>query len=158
MKKIILIAVAAVVLLGGGGAGVFVYLSMQQKPSTAAAAKPAKPVPPKPIFFAQLGDIVVTVPADSSDPTASFVQITLQLGSFDPNAVADFDNLQPIIKAQVITLLMSQTAKQLMDTSTHPALTKSVLDIANHVLDTSANYTPPNPFTAAYITNLVEQN
>jgi hypothetical protein len=26
------------------------------------------------------------------------------------------------------------------------------------VLNKAANYTPPNPFTAGYITNLVEQN
>ena len=94
MEKIILIAVAAVVLLGGGIGGVFAYLSLQHH------AKPvAKVVPPKPIYFAQLGDIVVTVPADTSDPTTTYVQITLQFSSFDTNAITSFDNLQPIIKS-----------------------------------------------------------
>ena len=153
MKKIILIAVAAVVLLGGGIGGVFFYLSMHH-------AKPAaaKLPPPRPIFFAELADMVVTVPADTDDTTATYVQITLQFSSFDTNAVTMFGNLQPIIKSQVIALLMGKTAKALMDPSTHDALTRSCLAIANQVLDKSASYTPPNPFTAAYITNLVEQN
>jgi len=151
MKKIILIAVAAVVLLGGGIGGVFFYLSMHH--TKTAVAKP-----PQPIYFAQLGDIVITVPADTSDPTSTYVQITLQFSSFDTNAVTTFSNLQPIIKSQVITLLMGKTAKELMDPATHDALTKSCLTITNQVLNKAANYTPANPFTAAYITNLVEQN
>jgi len=151
MKKIILIAVAAVVLLGGGIGGVFAYLSLHHPKS---AAK----ILPKPIYFAQLGDIVVTVPADANDPTSTYVQITLQFSSFDTNALTSFDNLQPIIKSQVIALLMAMSAKELMDPASHDAISKSCLTIANQVLNKAAAYTPPNPFTAAYITNLVEQN
>jgi flagellar basal body-associated protein FliL len=153
MKKIILIAVVAVVLLGGGIGGTFFYLSMHH-----AKTASKLPPPPKPIYFAQLADMVVTVPADTGDSTSTYVQITLQFSSFDTNAVTDFTNLQPIIKSQIIALLMSKTAKQLMDPSTHDDLTKSSLTITNQVLNKAANYTPPNPFTAAYITNLVEQN
>lgn len=153
MKKIILIA-AAIVLLGGGSGGALFYLSLHR--AAAMAHKP--PPPPKPIYFAQLADLVVTVPADTNDPTSSYVQITLQFSSLDPNAVTAFGNLQPIIKAQVIALLMSETAKSLMDPATHNDLTRTCLGIANQVLNKSANYTPPSPFTAAYITNLVEQN
>ncbi len=153
MKKIILIAVVTAVMLGGGIGGAFYYLSMHR---TATAAH--KPPPPKPIYFAQLADIVITVPADTDDSTSTYVQITLQFSSFDPNAVTDFNNLEPIIKSQIITLLMTKTAKSLMDPSSHDDLTKTCLAIANQVLNKSANYTPPNPFTAGYITNLVEQN
>jgi flagellar basal body-associated protein FliL len=153
MKKIILIAVLAAVLLGGGIGGAFFYLSMHH-----AATAHKLPPPPKPIYFAQLADLVVTVPADAGDSTATYVQITLQFSSFDQNAVNEFGNLQPIIKSEIITLLMAKTAKSLMDPSTHDDLTKTCLTIANQVLNKSANYTPANPFTAAYITNLVEQN
>jgi flagellar basal body-associated protein FliL len=153
MKKIILIAVVAAVLLGGGIGGAFFYISAHH----AATAKKL-PVPPKPIYFAQLADLVVTVPADTGDSTSTYVQITLQFSSFDQDAVTDFGNLQPIIKSQIITLLMAKNAKSLMDPSTHDELTKTCLGIANQALNKSANYTPPNPFTAAYITNLVEQN
>jgi flagellar basal body-associated protein FliL len=154
MKKFILIATAVVILLGGGIGGTFMYLSVHR----AAAAHKALLPPPKSIYFAQLADLVITVPADTGDSTSTYVQITLQFSSFDPNAVTSFDNLQPIIRSQVIALLMSKTAKSLMDPSTHEDLSKSCLTIANQVLNKSANYTPPSPFTAAYITNLVEQN
>jgi flagellar basal body-associated protein FliL len=153
MKKIILIAVVAIVLLGGGIGGAFFYLSAHHE---IEAHKP--PPPPKPIYFAQLADLVVTVPADTGDSTSAYVQITLQFSSLDPDAVTDFGNLQPIVKSQIISLLMTKTAKSLMDPSTHDDLTKTCLGIANQVLNKSADYTPPNPFTAAYITNLVEQN
>jgi flagellar basal body-associated protein FliL len=155
MKKIILIAAGTVVLLAGGVGGTIAFLTLGHHNNTAT---PAAPPPPKPIYFAQLNDVVVSVPADTNDPTSSYIQITLQFSTFDQNAVTTFTNLQPIIKAQVINLLMSQTAKSLTAPSTHDALSKTCLDIANKVLNTSANYTPPNPFTAAYITNLVEQN
>lgn len=153
MKKIILIAAVAVVVLGGGIGGIFFYLSAQH-----AAPHKHMPPPPKPIYFAQLADLVVTVPADTGDATSTYVQITLQFSSFDTNAVTSFNNLQPIIKSQIISLLMAQTAKSLMDPSTHDTLTKACLGITNQVLNKAADYTPPNPFTAVYITNLVEQN
>lgn len=155
MKKIILIAVGAVVLLAGGIGGTVAFLTMGHHNN---AATPAAPPPPKPIYFAQLDDIVVSVPADTNDSTGSYIQITLQFSTFDQKAVTTFTNLQPIVKAQIINMLMAQTAKSLITPSTHDALSKHCLDIANKVLNANANYTPPNPFTAAYITNLVEQN
>lgn len=155
MKKIILIAAGAVVLLVGGVGGTIAFLTLGHHNN---AATPTAPPPPKPIYFAQLNDVVVSVPADTNDSTSSYIQITLQFSTFDQNAVTTFTNLQPIIKAQIISLLMSKTAKSLTDPSTHDTLSKNCLDIANKVLNTSASYTPPNPFTAAYITNLVEQN
>lgn len=152
MKKIILIAGVAVVLLGGGGAA---YVLLGHSHSAAAAHKPP---PPKPILFADLSDLVITVPADTGDSTAAYIQISLQFATTEPGAVTAFANLQPIVKAQIITLLMGKTAKALMDPATHDALSKSCLAIANTVLDKSAGFTPKSPFSAVYITNLVEQN
>ena len=152
-KKIIIIAAAAaLVLLGGGGGGV-AYLYMKHH------AGPHKPPPPKPILFANLDGLVVSVPSDSSDQAnQAYVQISVEFASTDAKALASFSALQPIIKAETISLLMLQNAKQLMNPSTHPALVKSCLSIANQVLDKSAAFTPPDPFTAAYITNIVEQD
>lgn len=155
MKKIILIAAGAVVLLAGGIGGTVAFLTLGHHNNT---TKSSEPPPPMPIYFAQLNDVVVSVPADTNDLTTSYIQITLQFSTFDQNAVTTFTNLQPIITAQVINLLMSQTAKSLTDPGTHDALSKHCLDIANKVLNTTASYNPPNPFTATYITNLVEQN
>ena len=152
-KKIIIIAAAAALVLLGGGGGAVAYLHMKHH------AGPHKPPPPKPILFAELDGLVVSVPSDSTSQASQvYVQFSIEFASTDPNALASFSALQPIIKAETINLLMAQNAKQLMDPSTHPALVKNCLAIANQVLDKSAAFTPPDPFTAAYITNIVEQD
>ncbi len=152
MKKIIIAAIAAVVLLGGAG-GAFVYLHMHHH------AGPPKPKPPKPLLFADMDELVVSVPADSTGQSSqSYVQFSIEFASTNPAAITSFGALLPIIKAKTIDLLMTENAKQLMDPSTHAALAKNCLGIANQVLDVSAGFTPPNPFSAAYITNIVEQD
>ncbi|MDE2458769.1 MAG: flagellar basal body-associated FliL family protein [Rhodospirillales bacterium] len=152
MKKIIIAGVAVLVLLGGAG-GTFAYLHLHHH------AGPPKPPPPKPILFAELDSLVVSVPADSSGQSGqAYVQFSVEFASTNPAALTSFDALLPIIKAKTIDLLMTQNAKQLMDPSTHAALAKNCLAIANQVLGVSAAFTPPNPFTAAYITNIVEQD
>jgi len=115
-------------------------------------------VPPKPINFAEIAGILVNVPADTGDPAASMVQLDIQFATTDPNAVNEFNQLQPIIKSDLITLLMSQTVKTLQDPTARATLTQSATGIVNNVLTQSASYTPANPFTAAYITNLVVQD
>jgi flagellar basal body-associated protein FliL len=155
MKKIILFGgIGAVVLLAGGG-GTFAFLELRHKPT--APAKPAV-IPPKPIVFAALPDLVVSIPDDTGDPPSSYVQLTVQFATTDPNAVTAFTNLQPIIKSQIISLLMNETGKTLADPANRATLTENCLAISNTVLTKSAGYTPANPFTAAYITNLVVQN
>ena len=153
MKKIIIGAVAALVLLGGGGGGAVAYLHMHRH------AGPPKPPPPKPLLFAVLDNLVVSVPADSTGQSGqAYVQFAVEFASTNPNALTSFNALQPIIKAKTIDLLLTQNARQLMNPSTHPALAKNCLAIANQVLSQSAAFTPANPFTAAYITNIVEQD
>ena len=106
----------------------------------------------------QLDNVVVSIPADAGDPATSYVQFGIQFATTEPNAVTEFTSLQPIIKADVINLMMNETQKTLQDPAARVALTKSCLGISNSVLSASANYTPANPFTAAYITNLVVQD
>ncbi len=152
MKKILFAVLGVVVILGGAG-GTWAYLHFH------SLAKSAKPAPPKPIYFAHLDNLVVSVPADSTGQSGqAYVQFSVEFASTDPQAVAAFTNLQPIITAQVINLLMSQNAAQLMNPAAHTALAKNCLDIANGVLNKSAAYSPPNPFSAAYITNIVQQD
>ncbi|MDE1895788.1 MAG: flagellar basal body-associated FliL family protein [Rhodospirillales bacterium] len=154
MKKIIIGAIVALVLLGGAG-GAFVYLHMHKHHH----AGPPKPPPPMPLLFAELDGLVVSVPADSTGQSGqSYVQFSIEFASTNPAALTSFSALLPIIKAKTIDLLMTENAKQLMEPSTHAALAKNCLGIVNQVLDVSAGFTPPNPFSAAYITNIVEQD
>ena len=154
MNKTILFAGIGAVLLASGGGG-YAYYTMAYHPGT-----PAKPVvaPQKPLVFAAIPDIVVSVAADASDPTTSFVQLTLQFATTDPDAVTAFTAVQPIIKSQIISLLMSETVKTLGDPATRATLVQNCLKISNNAVNTSGNFTPKAPFTAAYITSFVVQN
>ncbi len=159
LRKTLMLAgiIVAAVVVGGGGT----FAAMKLLPhSKAAATGPAKAVvaAPKPIFFAQISDVVVSIPADTGEPASAFVQFAVQFASYDQNALTSFDQLQPIIKADIINLLMNETGKSLADPAARADLQTACLGIANTVLNRNANYTPPSPFTAAYITNLVVQD
>jgi len=156
LKKIITIAGVAIVVLGGGVAGTMFALGLFSHEGK-LAGKPVN-APPKPILFAELTDVVVSVPDDVGDPPSSFVQFAVQFATTDPNAVTSFTSVQPIIKSDIIGLLMNETGKALEDPATRATLAKNCLDISNNVVIHSANYASPAPFTAAYITNLVVQD
>ncbi len=154
-KKLLLTGgiAAGILILGGGGAGAyFVFLA----PHHASASTAPAPPPPKPLLFAALPDIVVSVPDTPGDPASIFVQFGIQFATTDPAALTSFDTLTPIIKSKIIDLLMGQTAKSLSDTTARHALADACLAISNSVLAAGAH--APPPFQAAYITNLVVQD
>ncbi|MDE8345379.1 MAG: flagellar basal body-associated FliL family protein [Acidocella sp.] len=158
LGKTLIIGGIIIIGLGASAGGTFVAMKfLAPNKLTVAAVKP-KIIPPKPIYFAQIPDVVVSIPQDTGDPASSFVQFAVQFSSYDQKAVSSFDQLQPIIKAEIINLLMNETGKSLADPASRLDLQTACLGIANTVLDRSANYSPPNPFTAAYITNLVVQD
>jgi flagellar basal body-associated protein FliL len=161
LKKTLIMAGIVVAAIGAGAGGTFAVMTFlmphPDKASEATAAK-AKPAPPKQVYFAELNDVVVSIPADTGQPASSFVQFGVQFATYDQNAVTTFAELQPIIKADIINLMLNETAKALQNQATRSDLAKSCLDISNTVLSRNASYTPANPFTAAYITNLVVQD
>lgn len=156
MKKM-MIAVAAVflvVLLCGGGAAY--YFIFYQHKSTNHFTKHEKP---KPILFAELTNFVVSVPKSESDLSDQvYVQMSIQFATTDPKALASFSAVLPIVQSRLLTMLMQQKADQIMNPKNHDALTKSLLSVVNQVLDKNAGFTPADPFSAAYITNIVEQD
>jgi flagellar basal body-associated protein FliL len=154
MKKLLVPIIVVVTLLLGGG-GTFAVMHFM-----APASGPAKPVivPPKPILFAATSDIVVTIPPDTGQPPSTYVQLTIEFATHDDKAPPAFDTLEPIIKADIINQMLSETSTGLQTQATRDDLVKKCLGIANAEMDKNANYTPPDPFFAAYITNLVIQN
>ncbi len=153
LKKMMIFGGIALVVLGGGVGGALFFLHHGSK---TAAAKPV--VPPKPILFAELDNVVVSIPADVGQPATSYVQFGIQFATTNPDAVTAFTSLLPIVKADVINLMMNETQKTLQDPATRSKLAANCLAISNEVLGKSADFTPANPFTAAYITNLVVQD
>lgn len=157
MKKIIIVAVAAIVLLcAAGGGAYFYFFKMKHHPEHKAAVLP----PPKPILFAQIDGLVVSVPSGGGDASTGqvFIQLSVQFATTDPKAIDSFNALQPIIQSEMVNLLMKQTAAQLMNPDTHNQLSLELLAIANSVLAQNQYFKPANPFTAAYITNIVQQD
>ncbi len=154
MKKLIIIGVAAILLLGGGGAAAYFLLLAPHAKQT--AAKP--PPKPKPLLFAELSDLVASIPPDTGQPASSYMSMSIQFATTDAAAPAAFTGIAPIAKAAVISLMLAQTAKTITDPAARAALAAACLKAVNQALTQNASYTPPNPFTAAYITNLVVQN
>jgi flagellar basal body-associated protein FliL len=153
---IVLIAILAVAASVGGTLGVTEYLHHPNP--TVASGQPPKPPPPKPLYFATLSDVTVSIPPETGAAATSYVDFSVQLSTYDQNALVPFEELQPIIKSAVITLLMNETSQSLQDPQTRVDLTKGCLHIANEVLDRNASYSPVDPFGSAYITNLVVQD
>jgi flagellar basal body-associated protein FliL len=152
---IVLVALFAVIASVGGTLGAMQYL--HHPDSVTPSADSVKP-PTKPIYFATLSDITVSIPPQSDTAATSYVEFSVQLSTYDQSALVYFEEMEPIIKSAVIALLMNETSQSLQDPQTRVDLSKGCLHIANDVLARNASYTPANPFTAAYITNLVVQD
>jgi flagellar basal body-associated protein FliL len=159
MLKILVIVLAVILAIVASVGGTLAVTSyMHHATPTVASGEAPKPLPPKPVFFATLTDVTVSIPPQVGAAATSYVAFSVQLSTYDQNALTTFEELQPIIKAAVITLLMNETSQSLQDPQTRVDLTKGCLHIANDVLARSASFSPANPFSAAYITNLVVQD
>jgi len=155
------IGVAVLVLAGIGlGAGAtFGVMRLLTPSATAAAAAPAPtPVKARPIFFSDLPGIVVSIPPQPNTPSTSYVDIDMQFATYDAKALENFNAVLPIIKADIISLLMSQTSGELQDQAVRAKVIASCLEIANNVLKQNGMANGAPPFNAAYITNLVIQD
>lgn len=155
MKKIIIAVVVVLILLVIGGGGAYYYFFKMKHHGEKTVSIPA----PKPIIFAQISNLVVSVPTKADDTTDQvFIELSVQFATTDAKAVDSFNALLPIIQAEIVNLLMKQTAVQLMDPNTHAQLSNELLAIVNGVLAKNQYFKPANPFTAAYITNIVQQD
>ena len=162
MNKLVTAGVIVLALAAGAGAmfGVMRFLPMGGAAIHAqdTAKSTEDSAHPKPIFFADLSSIVVSVPPQTGAPATSYVQIGLQFSTHDERALESFNTLQPIIKSQVINLLMSETSTALQNLTTRTELIQNSLDAVNDVLAKNAGAGSDKPFDAAYITNLVVQD
>jgi flagellar basal body-associated protein FliL len=155
MKKLIIIGVAIVLVLGGGGAAAYIFMLAPHSKTTTGKPPPPKP---KPLLFAEISDLVASIPPDTGQPVSSYMSMTIQFSTTDPAAQAAFGDIAPIIKAQIIDLMLGETGKTVSDPAARQALLAASLKAVNQALTQNTGFTPANPFTAAYITNLVVQN
>lgn len=165
MKKFLPIVVTALIalLVGAGGAfGVMKFMggSASHGPAVASAAPKVdvKKKEEKKLLFATLADVTVSVPPQPGAAATSYVNFSVKFSTDQQNALLVFEELQPIIKSAIITRLMNETTQSLQDQRSRVDLTRSCLTIVNTVMSRDGSFTPANPFSAAYITNLVTQD
>lgn len=150
------LVLGALALGGGGTFAAMKLLAPHGKSAGATAAAPAPP--PKPIFFADLSNIVVSIPPQAGQPATSYVEFDMQFSTYDSAALTSFATYQPIIKADIINLLMNETGDQLQDPKIRTGLIQNCLNISNDVLKQNGVTAQSPAFAAAYITNLVIQD
>src|ERR1700734_1141702 len=111
MNKLVTAGVISLAIAAGAGTmfGAMHFLQMGGAAHAHDTAKPDDNTHPKPILFATLQDIVVSPPPQAGAPATSYVQIGMQFSAHYDRALDSFNTLQPIIKSQVINLLMSET-------------------------------------------------
>jgi flagellar basal body-associated protein FliL len=158
MNKLVTAGVIVLAIAIGAGATFGVMHFLQTSGAAHAHGTAKDNAHPKPIYFADLSSIVVSVPPQAGAPATSYVQIGMQFATHDKQALESFNTLQPIIKSQVINLLMNETSAALQNPTTRAELIQNSLNVANEVLAKDAGKAGDNPFDAAYITNLVVQD
>jgi flagellar basal body-associated protein FliL len=160
MNKLVTAGVIVLAIAIGAGAtfGVMHFLQTGGAAHAHDAANTKDDAHPKPIYFADLSSIVVSIPPQAGAPATSYVQIGMQFATHDKQALESFNTLQPIIKSQVINLLMNETSAALQNPATRAELIQNSLDVANAALAKNAGKADDKPFDAAYITNFVVQD
>jgi len=146
----------AVVALGvgmGGALGAMHFLGG----TVASAHAETPPQMAAPIYFAPLDDITVSMPPAAGEPADAYVDIGIQFATHDQKAVDAFTALEPIVKANVLALLMAQSTAGLQSEPSRSAIIAQCLQIANATVEKNANYQAP-PFINGYITNLMVQS
>jgi flagellar basal body-associated protein FliL len=157
LGSVLKLAGVAVVALGVGTGAAFGVMHFLGGTVTSAHAATQAPQKAAPIFFAQLDDITVSMPPEAGQPADSYVDIGIQFSTHDQKAVDAFTTLEPIVKANVLALMMAQNTQGLQSEPARSAIIAQCLDIANNVVEKNANYQTA-PFINGYITNLMVQS
>src|ERR1700761_7941786 len=102
MNKLVTAGVIVLAIAIGAGAtfGVMHFLQTGGAAHAHDAANTKDDAHPKPIYFADLPSVVVSLPPQAGAPATSYVQIGMQFATHDKQALESFNTLQPIIKSQ----------------------------------------------------------
>ncbi len=118
-------------------------------------AKP--PAPPKPDLFATLDNVIASIPDEAGDPPSSYLVFAIQFVTTDQKYIDDFNEVQPMIRAKVLSLLMAENGTTIRDPKVEAKLSSDALDAVNQIIIEQKLAKTPG-FTKALITNLVTQN
>lgn len=169
MKKLLIAAAGLVVLIMAAGDAFFVRSLVIGHPgsassvarTTARVATDANPdAPHLPKQFVHLSPFVVTLPgvADASGSNA-VLQIGLSFGTHEARAEKDFDAIQPMIKAAIVSTIMGKAGTLNGNTPQQgkAALAVSLLDEVNQAIYHDDPEVGAHAFFGAYITSFILQ-
>lgn len=112
-KKMIIIIAAAVLLLGGGTAGTLYFMGMLGGGAKheEAAAKHEEPKKTEPLYFAFEQPFTVNFETETG---LRFLQVGVELMSFDPLAIEAVKTHMPVIKNNIIMMFSNQSFETLV--------------------------------------------
>jgi len=153
-KKKLIIMILAVLLLGGGGVGGSLYFMgmLGGGSGDVAEEKDAhKEVKNVPIYFAFPQAFTVNFETDQG---LRFLQVSVEIMTFDQSAVDAIDAHMPVIKNNIILLLSNQSYGALVSIDGKTELRQRMLEEMQSVLD---KYETDSKIEEVYFTNFVMQ-
>jgi flagellar basal body-associated protein FliL len=122
-----------------------------------AARREDPPLPPKPLYLAQLPKFVAVLTTDGSGDS-TYAEIAITFSSYDHRAVDKFQSVLPIIQAAIVAEVMQDgSALATGDETARTTMTHQALLAVNHILDKTAPSLGTAPFGNAYLTDFLIQ-
>ncbi len=153
-KKKLIIMILAVLLLGGGGVGGSLYFMGMLGGGSGDVAEEKgahKEVKKVPIYFAFPQAFTVNFETDQG---LRFLQVSVEIMTYDQTAVDAIDTHMPVIKNNIILLLSNQSYSALVSIDGKTELRQRMLEEMQSVLD---KYETETKVEEVYFTNFVMQ-
>jgi flagellar FliL protein len=111
--------------------------------------------------FIDLGSLVTNL--QSSDGATHYIQVDVQLKTYDPSIAEKIKSYMPQIRSQILQLLAAQQADKVGDPAIRAQLLEKIKGVVNQVLQTDGGVLPATgksdspPIVAAYFSSFVVQ-
>ncbi|MCE5359607.1 flagellar basal body-associated FliL family protein [Candidatus Igneacidithiobacillus taiwanensis] len=157
-KKLLLLGIIAVLLLIIIAAGAWWFLlrsTAAPSPEQLAAQRAQQ------TKFIDLGSLVTNL--QSSDGATHYIQVDVQLKTYDPNIAEKIKSYMPQIRSQILQLLAAQQADKVSDPAVRAQLLEKIKEVVNQVLQSDGGILPTTeksgspPIVAAYFSSFVVQ-
>lgn len=156
-RLILIILVAVAILAGTGGAAWWFLLRPHAVPSAAEVARKKL----QDTKFIDLGSLVTNL--QTSDGSTHYIQVEIQLKTFDPKVAEEVKTFMPEIRNAILTLLASQQADKVSEPAVREQLRQQIQEAVNRILETSGGAlkapvkTVTPPIAAVYFASFVVQ-
>ena len=156
-KLILIVLVVVAILASAGGAAWWFLLRPHPAPSAAEVAQKKL----QDTKFIDLGSLVTNL--QTSDGSTHYIQVEIQLKTFDPKVAEEVKTFMPEIRNAILTLLASQQADKVSEPAVREQLRQQIREAVNRILETSGGAlktpvkTAAPPIAAVYFASFVVQ-